>query len=391
VKLSVIVPVYNTAQYLKQCIESIINQTYKDMEIILVDDGSTDGSGAICDQLAKDFSNIRVIHQKNKGGLTARCRGLREAIGEYVTFPDSDDWMAEDMYEILMAKAVQEQADIVSMSGYVVVDNNKYFTMEHATMHGTFVKEKNLDLFFSKMMYDIEKESNGVNPSLALKVIKRSIVLQATCDIDDNIIVGDDAAIFYPCCLRAESICIVKGHKYYYRMVNNSVSHYYDIYQFNKISLFSRYLEQEFQKYNVEYNLLEQLKRYLWHIMLSEQIKHIFDIEIVNKWLFPYELVDKHSPIVLYGAGKVGKSYKEQIEKNGYCKIVAWVDQNTNCASNSVILSPQEIKNMEYSKIVIAVKQEAMAMEIACYLTTLGVRKEDVVWQKPIELGVIND
>ena len=100
-RISVIVPVYNIKEYLERCVHSICVQTYKNLEIILVDDGSTDGSGELCEQLAKADDRIRVFHKKNGGSSSARNLGIREARGEYLGFIDSDDYIEPDMYELL--------------------------------------------------------------------------------------------------------------------------------------------------------------------------------------------------------------------------------------------------------------------------------------------------
>lgn len=113
--ISVIVPVYNVEEYLPQCLDSICTQTYKDLEIILVDDGSTDSSGAICDQWAEKDPRIRVIHKKNGGVSAARNEGLKAATGALIGFVDSDDWVEPDMYEKM--KKRMGSADVV-MSGF---------------------------------------------------------------------------------------------------------------------------------------------------------------------------------------------------------------------------------------------------------------------------------
>ena len=99
--ISVIIPIYNVELYLNKCIESVLNQTYTNLEVILVNDGSTDRSGEICDSYCKIDKRVKVIHQKNGGPALARNRGLRIAKGEYIGFIDSDDYMAEDKYEAL--------------------------------------------------------------------------------------------------------------------------------------------------------------------------------------------------------------------------------------------------------------------------------------------------
>ena len=111
-RLSVIVPVYNVEQYLERCVDSILNQTVKELEIILVDDGSTDNSGSMCDAYAAEHANIRVHHKSNGGLTTAWKAGLELATGRYVGFVDSDDWIDADMYERMLTLAEQEDADV---------------------------------------------------------------------------------------------------------------------------------------------------------------------------------------------------------------------------------------------------------------------------------------
>lgn len=98
-ELSVVVPVYNVDKYLNECVESILNQTFKELEVILVDDGSTDESGKICDYYALKDKRVRVVHQDNKGPSYARYIGVSAAEGRYVTFVDADDWLEEYAYE----------------------------------------------------------------------------------------------------------------------------------------------------------------------------------------------------------------------------------------------------------------------------------------------------
>lgn len=114
--ISVIVPVYNVAQYLPQCLDSILSQDYGDLEVILIDDGSTDPSGEICDQYATRDSRVQVIHQKNGGAAAAKNAGLRLATGEYLTFVDSDDYLEPGAYGFLMKTLLETGSDAVQGS-----------------------------------------------------------------------------------------------------------------------------------------------------------------------------------------------------------------------------------------------------------------------------------
>ena len=116
--ISIIVPVYNVEQYLRKCIESIKNQTYTNIEIIIVDDGSTDNSGAICDELKQTDNRIQVLHKKNGGLSDARNAGLKIAKGEFVGFVDSDDYIKEDMFETLYKLNKEHHSDIAIVSYY---------------------------------------------------------------------------------------------------------------------------------------------------------------------------------------------------------------------------------------------------------------------------------
>lgn len=126
-KISVIIPVYKVEKYLSKCLDSVINQTYKNLEIILVDDGSPDKSGEICDEYASRDERIKVIHKENGGVARARNTGLDIASGDYIGFVDSDDWIEQDMYELLMKNATQYDADI-SMCGETIYENGKVFS-----------------------------------------------------------------------------------------------------------------------------------------------------------------------------------------------------------------------------------------------------------------------
>lgn len=117
--ISIIIPVYNIEKYLDKCMESVVGQTYSHIEIILVDDGSTDGSGKLCDEWGKKDNRVKVYHKKNGGAARARNLGLKEARGEYIGFVDGDDYIAEDMYACLI-DAMEEEVDLVCCSTEIV-------------------------------------------------------------------------------------------------------------------------------------------------------------------------------------------------------------------------------------------------------------------------------
>lgn len=124
-KISIIIPVYNTGKYLHRCIGSILNQTYKDLEVIVVDDGSKAQTAQICDQLAESDSRVKVYHKHNEGVSVARNFGLSKATGEYIGFVDSDDWIDSKMYERMVSHMIKESADVVYCDALTVWDDIK--------------------------------------------------------------------------------------------------------------------------------------------------------------------------------------------------------------------------------------------------------------------------
>ena len=123
-RVSTIIPVYNVEQYLPQCLDSVLSQSYSDLQVILIDDGSTDSSGAICDEYAKRDSRIVVIHQKNSGAAAAKNAGLRIANGKYLSFVDSDDYLESDAYAHMVELLEAQRADVVQCAfNDVYIDN----------------------------------------------------------------------------------------------------------------------------------------------------------------------------------------------------------------------------------------------------------------------------
>ena len=175
--ISVIVPIYNVAPYLHECIDSIINQTYKNLEIILVDDGSSDGSEKICDEYAKNDNRIIVIHQQNKGLVCARKAGLKIATGEYIAYVDGDDWIEIQMYEYLLNKILEMDADFID-SGCIKQDKDKKISYLPKRESSKII---NLDIdirykIIKNLLIDNISDSYYITPSIWAKLIKKNIL-----------------------------------------------------------------------------------------------------------------------------------------------------------------------------------------------------------------------
>lgn len=152
--VSIIVPIYNVEKYLVKCVDSIINQTYKNIEILLINDGSTDNSGKICDEIAKKDNRIKVFHKKNGGLSDARNYGISKSKGEYLSFIDSDDYIDDDMIEQLYYGCINNNIDIASCAKYLEDVNGKYKIINKIKNKTQFGREQALKMIFLSQNID---------------------------------------------------------------------------------------------------------------------------------------------------------------------------------------------------------------------------------------------
>ena len=211
--ISVIVPVYNVAADLPRCLDSILAQTYPNIEIIAVDDGSPDGSGAILDGYAARHPNIRVIHKENGGVTTARLRGIQEAHGEWIGFVDGDDEIESDMYERLLANAMKYGADI-SHCGYQMMfeDGRVHY------FHNTGAVEKHDTTQALRELLSGQR----IEPGLCNKLFHRSLFLG--WKMDESIKINEDLLMNYYLFSNAENSVFDDWCPYHYIVRGTSAS-----------------------------------------------------------------------------------------------------------------------------------------------------------------------
>lgn len=214
IKVSIIIPVYNTSQYLPECLDSLVNQTLKDIEIICIDDGSNDSSFDILSEYAQKDSRVKVLKQKNEGQSVARNRGLLEAKGEYIGFLDSDDYADATMFEKLYKNAQMNDSDISMCSIKVFNEKTGIATTEDPYM--------NLNLFdetFEKNAFTHNKTHDFIFRICVTpwnKIYKRSFLLQNKILFPQNLNYEDNV-FFYETFIQAQSISLVKEALVVYR------------------------------------------------------------------------------------------------------------------------------------------------------------------------------
>ena len=218
---SVIVPVYNVEKYLGQCIESIISQSYKNIEIILVDDGATDGSGKICDKYARRDDRIMVIHKKNGGAVSARQEGALKATAEYIICIDGDDYIAEDYLEVFYDSIDKTDADVVCCGAtWKYEDHETKRAVE--VEPGYYDKQKIEECIMPILIEGVDGKYFAA--TVWSKAMRRNLFVTAQSAVDKKLKIGEDNACVKPVIFNAKSVYICDSYGYYYRQNPNSIT-----------------------------------------------------------------------------------------------------------------------------------------------------------------------
>lgn len=225
--LSVIVPLYNAETYLSQSLDSILSQTFTDFELLLIDDGSTDDSPAICERYAARDPRIRIFHKKNGGLVSARQHGFPQARGEYVTFVDSDDWIDPSMYQKMCGAAKSTGADMVCC-GCTAVTPQKNIARRDFCAPGLYDKEALQARVYPRMLYDGSFFHFGISPQFWNKLFRRSLLEKHLFQVPLSVKLGEDALVSYSCLLDADTVCFLEECLYFYRSNVSSITHHMD-------------------------------------------------------------------------------------------------------------------------------------------------------------------
>lgn len=373
--LSVIVPVYNTEEYLERALKSILGQTYPVYEVICVDDGSTDGSLDILSKYAKKDTRIKVIHKENGGLVSARKAGILKARGFYAAYVDSDDFIEPEMYHEMMSLAVKYEADLVT-SG-LIRDYGTSITVESETIEAGNYSDDGIEKKILSVLVDQHRfYKANLSPHIVNMIFRTDILKKVQLDVDDRICVGEDDAVLYPFLFRSNRI-VVSGKNFYHYCIRESGS----IMGGRKeddcesVQLLFGHLEREFRQADRPgIDLVKQfeiLKTYFLLLRFPEKIFK-FDGDI----LYPFGRIRKEDRLLLYGAGKFGAAAKGFLERQGV-RVVGWVDKS---AGRPGVIRPKEIHKMKFDCVLIAVLVADVAEQIQEDLRGMGIAQEKLLF-----------
>lgn len=236
VVISVIVPVYNAQEYLERCVDSIVNQTYKNLEIILVDDGAKDKSPQMCDSYAAADHRIHVIHKENGGLMSAWMAGVKTSGGDYLCFIDSDDWVETDMMEEMLQMASGRPGEIIC-GNFVIEKAGKVTSHYHELPPGVY-EGQDLESGIKRRLLGNERRT--ISMSRCMKLFSRELIVDNLRFCNPSIKMGEDVNIVLPALLDCKRVVILEGALHYHYFYNDaSIVHKYDPDMYDGIKVLS--------------------------------------------------------------------------------------------------------------------------------------------------------
>lgn len=375
--VSIIIPLYNVQEYVGECIESILKQSYEHFEVVVMDDGSTDNSAEICKKYVDRDMRVKYFRQENQGVASARKNAAKKISGQYVMFVDADDYIGENLLEELMLKT--EEYDLVTSGYYNGYGKNvKCFD---GIEEGAYYTQEDLKYVCANMIF--KDDQMGILRTMWAKLYQAELVKKVFEEIDENIIWGEDGDFLYRYILKCKSISVTRVCGYHYRMRESSAVHSVNKEYLRNIDSVYQALEPVFTSHVYSHLLLPQLQRWVMQMINQAPYYLGFPLEMHNT---PYSYPDLKTiagkNVIIYGAGNVGRSYKVFFEKYGICNVVLWVDKNARLEECDRV---ESILNIKYEYIVLAIKQVFLAEEIRKELTDLGVENHMILWHEPLE------
>lgn len=378
--VSIIVAAYNVEKYLPQCIESILAQTYRDFELIFVDDGSTDGSSELGDFYGKRDMRVKVIHKPNGGLVSARKAGIAEACGEYIGFVDGDDWIESDMYENLMKIAVGFNADIV-LCGSIEDAKGECLCKINGLKSGVYDKTKMAEELYPYMLCMKDFFGMGVQPYLWNKLIRREYAYKHIMAVDDRIRVGEDVAAVMPMLLAVDRTVVTDYCGYHYCMHSESMmwSNSETEKERNELSILHDFLRMSFRRYAGQYQLEYQLVHYTVGNFLTRMYGRLAD-RGGKRTLWPFDYHISSRKCILYSAGNFGRAVYRYMQ-NCYLNVIElWVDREYRMyqCMGLPVQSVDDIRLNGEHDILVAVLDVKLAGSIKKSLMQSGARSENI-------------
>ena len=397
--ISIIIPMYNAENYIEKCLRSVLDQTFTDIEVIVINDGSTDGSEAIVRSIAEGDLRVHLFSQDNHGLVNARKQGIKRSRGEYVLFVDADDWISENAVEELYKLALDNNADVVAsgaMKAYLFEGSNEVIPEEipeesldeNGRFWGSY-KETNiaepglyrgekLEELKSKLFCMEETFCMALLPYLWNKLWKRELIERFVLAADERITVGEDVAIGFPAILASGSLVVTNACYYYYRQNNASMMKTIGDEQaeYENAKRLDSYLRDKCD----ELGYLDQVGAGLDRFLFNQVCTRAYSVLNRGKecqGLYPF-MDQMPENLVIYGAGELGKAVYRYA--SGKTNVKAWIDGRADIYQRlgMPVISINEYIPDAQDTIVVAVFRKKSVDAIVKDLADKGAREENI-------------
>lgn len=362
-------------EYLNQCLESVCVQANSEIEIIIIDDGSTDMSPKICDKYAKIYPNTYVIHQENLGLVASRKVGVSLSNGQYITFVDSDDWVDNEWYAKASEYLHKYPVDILAY-GCLKEYGEYSLKWENKVPSGMYAGSVLQDVKHKAIVAEESFSMWEILPHLWNKIIKADLLKKCLLHVNSEITFGEDAACVYPCLWLCHTFGIVSDLPYHYRIRNDSMSNVYSSINSKKLRLITDGMREA-----AYHDLKINQQIYLYNCFLH-LLKDYASLQKEGMVLYPFSKVRNDDRIVVYGYGGFGNSIINYIKDTNCVQLCGVIDQQAGkySTANIEVLYPNKIKNMKYDYIIIAILDEPTAQGVANNLVKFGVLSEKILY-----------
>lgn len=353
IKISIIVAAYNVEKFLPNCIKSLINQTFTNFELILVNDGSTDSCGEICNSFSKIDSRIFVLHQENKGLVNARKAGLSIATGKYVLYVDGDDYVEQTYCELLINETINFDADIV-IGGYIRNYRGRGIEVKNILPAGRYTIDQ-IKLIWEKMIFTGDFFSHGISTYSWGKLFKRDLLLPIQMKIPANISIGEDAACVYPYISMCRNVAITEASNYHYVQHQSSMLKNFSNIEseIEKLSNLFVFLFNFFKEHNNFDSFYHQLKPYLLSQLMIRTGGLMKNSN--EEYFLIGNKVDINEKLAIYNSGTFGQKIYNRLLNENFDNVI-WIDEDADlCNQDQLpVKDPKELLQIEIDKIFIA-------------------------------------
>ena len=373
--VSIIIPIYNGEMFLDKCVQSAIDQSYKNIEVILVDDGSTDSSGEMCDNYASKDNRIKVIHKINGGLVSSRKAGLRASTGDYILYIDGDDWIETDLVKHYMNQVFEFKADVV-ISSHIVNLEGREDVLLNTLPSGVYNKDKLTSVIYPKMLYTGKFSQFGVFSYSWGKLYRKELLLENQLKVDESLTIGEDALCLYPTLLDANTLVILEQPYYHYRQRANSLIKTLRTIEISKMQKVYDDFKKIFYDKGVLDIMLPQLQYYLLSLLvINTEGPSLNNVEE----LYPFGKIKEN--LIIYGGGTFGQHLYKKITNYKTHNVLTWIDKKHEHYSKLglPVMGFDEIKSLKYDAVIIALIDEDNSNQALLKLVEHGIDKEKII------------